>query len=1064
MITSGEITGHFVSVSGTLLRKVESISLRHLHPNNFDGFRDWVDALGPAFDRPTSYTQSIACIKGRIIVLGEDQRLTTGCLYAWSGRIDLIKRHQSIVDAIAVALTLYREEPSVAVIGLPIDHNHRLDEVQKYVLVLLLELVDIELSTTTDDTAGSQFTAAEDVIRDLVPFAVDTCLAVDGQDFLFGTIFPKLRDDESRHAMFFDAISTCIVEGRITRLDPASMQAFVEYHRKAFLHDRLEECIVHLDPASFDIHQLVTTCRQLRLFNALIYVYNAAMMDYVGPVAEVLKEIEKDIGMSDNEDDAEASARVQTDYKLFAYLAYVLTGKAFPSAAPLAPAIALKARRDIYGFLFASQHVDGMEIGSASQYPYLKLLLRFDAAEFFRVLALALDDPFLDGHERLVDVAGKGSPKQSSHDGITTRTAATILDRQFIVTKLWELMTKSQPPFAERQILALYGFVARSLAKFGHSSLTLPDGASDMMLQELSAPRLACKYPQECEAALVSLIAYQQPTLTEEDRLLGRFEEVGFHRICEEIYHRRRDYGRMVESIVRSEQGDGETVYMKLHKSLGSAIVGDDGDDAHSLSLTERQALRDALHNAAGKLASQCPYFFARLLLEYFPDDVVAVIRLIEGPRAAQVRYGLLQQIFALASEDDSPHFTAVPVELHETYLEHMCMFDAAKVHHYLQTTPLPFRMEFALALGEKFRLLNLAVWALEAMDRTPQALDMVLASCQRKVDKFLKRMEMVRARSANDGGDNHLTLDVDDRKALRSFAIKLGGYLKTGTQICQRSFNTHGKNQSELLWFRLLDFGISLQYKRSAFAPWVTSTSAPSSPVYASSTAWSMSALRDSHQYLDAAFPPELLLQHLVDTLRTHLHLILDSMMGHVNDLPSILRKLMSASQTGSKPFADFRDIFSSVLRMHDEEMKLLTTARRIARGDGRVCRADFKRKEKRAFDLDEMVTCTACEGPLIGALQGGVSGRFFFEGNDQHQEEDADVVVFGCGHLFHGNCYRWSTDDADDRCTLCLAEAMDPEAVSSNALWSTPPVLSSVFRSKLYKGKKKVAVLRIL
>lgn len=50
----------------------------------------------------------------------------------------------------------------------------------------------------------------------------------------------------------------------------------------------LEACIVHLDVPSIDIHQTMTLCWQHNLYDAILYIYNRGMQDYVTPFEELM--------------------------------------------------------------------------------------------------------------------------------------------------------------------------------------------------------------------------------------------------------------------------------------------------------------------------------------------------------------------------------------------------------------------------------------------------------------------------------------------------------------------------------------------------------------------------------------------------------------------------------------------------------------------------------------------------------------------------------------------------------------------------------------------------------
>ena len=50
----------------------------------------------------------------------------------------------------------------------------------------------------------------------------------------------------------------------------------------------LEACITHLNVTSLDIHQIMNVCWPNGLYDAIIYIYNNGMKDFVTPAEELL--------------------------------------------------------------------------------------------------------------------------------------------------------------------------------------------------------------------------------------------------------------------------------------------------------------------------------------------------------------------------------------------------------------------------------------------------------------------------------------------------------------------------------------------------------------------------------------------------------------------------------------------------------------------------------------------------------------------------------------------------------------------------------------------------------
>jgi len=62
----------------------------------------------------------------------------------------------------------------------------------------------------------------------------------------------------------------------------------------------LEACTVHLNVESLDIHQTMKICWTQGLYDAIIYIYNHGMRDYVAPFEELMTELQSALAAGSN--------------------------------------------------------------------------------------------------------------------------------------------------------------------------------------------------------------------------------------------------------------------------------------------------------------------------------------------------------------------------------------------------------------------------------------------------------------------------------------------------------------------------------------------------------------------------------------------------------------------------------------------------------------------------------------------------------------------------------------------------------------------------------------------
>lgn len=80
-----------------------------------------------------------------------------------------------------------------------------------------------------------------------------------------------------------------------TEIDFSAESKFKSKH----LFQALEACIIHLDIGSLDLHQVVQVCWAHGLYDAIIYVHNKALNDYITPVHELVPILQKALASGD---------------------------------------------------------------------------------------------------------------------------------------------------------------------------------------------------------------------------------------------------------------------------------------------------------------------------------------------------------------------------------------------------------------------------------------------------------------------------------------------------------------------------------------------------------------------------------------------------------------------------------------------------------------------------------------------------------------------------------------------------------------------------------------------
>ncbi|KAF9065515.1 Golgi CORVET complex core vacuolar protein 8-domain-containing protein [Rhodocollybia butyracea] len=209
----------------------------------------------------------------------------------------------------------------------------------------------------------------------LVSSCARACIALHGFEFLFEDLF-QLYDDNGISRIF------------LTQLEFAM-------HDDNSRPDLVERIIWHIGAECLDINQAVRICQTHQLYDALIYVYTRALRDYVAPVVELLGLIRKVHQYRRRKAEYAESSMADMEpvilnaYKIYPYLANILSGLTYPSEQPLSEEEALAAKKAVYTFLFfgrSSVWPEGKggklvltadeDDGPEPTYPYVQQLLR----------------------------------------------------------------------------------------------------------------------------------------------------------------------------------------------------------------------------------------------------------------------------------------------------------------------------------------------------------------------------------------------------------------------------------------------------------------------------------------------------------------------------------------------------------------------------------------------------------------------------------------------------------------------------------------------------------------
>ncbi|MGH0128296.1 UNVERIFIED_CONTAM: hypothetical protein FKN15_001270 [Acipenser sinensis] len=223
-----------------------------------------------------------------------------------------------------------------------------------------------------------------------------------GRDLLFNQIYSKLGENSVAKGVFLECLEPYILSDRLTGLAPHVMKDLLVHFQDNGMMDSIEACIVHLDITSLDIQQVVQMCWEHHLHDAMIYVYNSGMNDYINPMEKLLQVISPLLRAGKSLSDE----KVTMGNKLLVYISCCLAGRAYPLGdipEDLVPLV----KNQVFEFLVRLHSVEAAP--DEEVYPSIRTLLHFDTREFLNVLALTFEDfkndkQALEYQQRIVDI------------------------------------------------------------------------------------------------------------------------------------------------------------------------------------------------------------------------------------------------------------------------------------------------------------------------------------------------------------------------------------------------------------------------------------------------------------------------------------------------------------------------------------------------------------------------------------------------------------------------------------------------------------------------------------
>lgn len=915
------ITQRLIVLEDHSMRMTEAFDLVQKHIFHQDLFSKQLHNLVEQLDEEDSsmhgvvadaFYMSFRAYKGRLFLLGYND-VSIGTFSNWADRLFALMEDGDYIGSIQLATSYYTGDADKLTVGLPEDTEMRHLMVRDKMIEIMT--ASLKYAFGKSRKAGRDEPGASQ-LKQLAEACFDACLAVDDLDFLFEEAYAWYEDGDSE-GIFLETLEPYILDKQIASIPPTVVKAMVTHYVTKGMESRLEEMICQMETATLDIDQVTTLCKQHNLYDALIYVWNQALGDYITPLIDLLTLLIPLIQSGDyfsNGNVIENPIFSVNALKMFPYMSYTFSGRIYPTGESMGDQQALEAKAELYWFLFSGKTITWPR-GSSKPFltkpdskvqptfPYLRMILKYDAPSFLSALNEAFEDSFLnDSPDRAVNGGTDRNLPEEQVFGLT-------VNRQYIVSILLEVMNPAD--FATEDTIYLDMFIARNLPKFPQYIL-LSGSSLQKVLTGL------CNYPgpdlaDDAQLSTEYLMSIYHPS--DLPSLMPLFQKAGFYRVLKRIYKTDKQYGQLLEAYF-DDHDDQEAVYSVIADCLRPRA-----------GLTKRQIadMHQVLRDHASDLVNLDPVRTAQTIDTYAPELHQHILDTVsDDPEHEYVYLKTILEPTEKASDESKAH---PEKEFVERYMRLMCRFEASHVADYVslvQATSL--RLEKVLPAMEECGVVDAAVVLMAREGQIREAMDRLI--------KHLGTLEAALLGLVEPRDED--IKDWRQEEAAQDLLGSLQKYTDVGIWLCQGQTKTssrqsvastkqarsHTKNDlmpDEVLWLDFIDATVQITKHVSA-------------------------CLEDYKALADTADNAHPETDTLLATLRTLVQRSFTALLtttstpaasGNNLSFLRILRAFLTRASISSPNLSDLRSVLSSIFSAYAYEESILSLANRLLEKD---------------------------------------------------------------------------------------------------------------------------------
>jgi len=566
---------------------------------------------------------------------------------------------------------------------------------------------------------------------------------IDRTDILFTDIFDKFKEVK-RDGFFLELLEPFLLSNKLKSLNPEIMQLFIEHYAKNRMLSRLEQCIVHLDIGSLDFQQVATLCRKHHLFQALMYIYNCGVNDYITPLEDMLTALSRALLAPNTDPEPAAVAQLANTYLMHLFAGTPMFNSPLPNVSAL--------RSELVQYLFFKDGEKG--ITNARFFS----LLRAGTRDFLALLHLIFEEK----------------------EFTTNSTCQAIIDILITITSI------HQDQFDVFQLEEIFMFIADFCAS--GTAVISPSILSTIFKYLLQSDNYSTRRARE--QTVLNLLKRMNANSRGEfsydiDELIQMAEGAEIYEVAEYLYNRIRNFKKVISCRVKGPNKESIFDFIKFLVESAEHSAAEKSD-VKSATITH---LRELL--IIDSLAA------SRLIIQLFAGEHERILN--ELSTYPELQYVFLGSIMSKGPRQEMTELleqsgVRITPAMHELYVKLMIQFSPETVYSYLVSHD-SYPLDSCLRLCQQAKLTEATMYLLERTGDVAGALALV----SKDLDKQLTEMVVSYESEVP-------TEKVEDAFPQSSTEKKVQSTLSASIALCQRNSSRLEENELRSLWFSLFD------------------------------------------------------------------------------------------------------------------------------------------------------------------------------------------------------------------------------------------------------------------